>query len=389
MRIVGIIAEYDPFHRGHLRHLEMARQAAQADLVYIALSGCLRQRGDLALLSPWERAACAAACGADAVFELPLRWTVREAENYALGAVSMLSRLGCTHLAFGAECSDLSLLRRLADHLEENAPALQHALKTRLSEGVGYPAALSAAADETLPEAAGMLKEPNNILAVCYLRAIRRLRSVMTPVCIPRSGSYHAHQVDPASPSASAIRAAVLRGDYQGAFAALPDPSIRTLRRRLLDHALPDSAVADALLLARLRDPACQKKLRPCLSEGLEAALIGSASRVDTRAALLQEVTSRRYASARIRRLCACALLGWTEAALRTAPLPEAAALLAFRRNPAMTGRWKELPVRVLSSPGEWREAADYQDNLAAYRLWSQCCHQPDTLPFSVKMTVL
>ena len=115
MTILGIIAEYDPFHNGHLYHLNEAKKRVQPDFTYIVLSPCLKQRGTFSMLSPLDRARLALEAGADAVFALPVLWTVRDAEHYALGAVSMLASLGVTHLAFGAETADLPLLQRTAD----------------------------------------------------------------------------------------------------------------------------------------------------------------------------------------------------------------------------------------------------------------------------------
>ena len=112
MKILGIIAEYDPFHSGHLHHMTEAVRRTSPDLVFVALSPCFKQRGELPLLSPSDRARLALEGGADAVFSLPVLWTVRDAEHYALGAVFLLSQLGVTHLAFGAETADESLLLR-------------------------------------------------------------------------------------------------------------------------------------------------------------------------------------------------------------------------------------------------------------------------------------
>ena len=173
MKILGIVAEYDPFHNGHLRHIAEAKRQVSPDLTFIALSPCLKQRGELSLLSPADRASCALEAGADAVFSLPVLWTVRDAEHYALGAVSLLSGLGVTHLAFGAETADAGLLRQAAALLESPDPVFQAALKEKLSSGAGYPAAVSAALSASLPAAKGLLDRPNNVLAViCPLMII-------------------------------------------------------------------------------------------------------------------------------------------------------------------------------------------------------------------------
>ena len=175
MPILGIVAEYDPFHIGHLQHLHLSMDSVSPSAVLIALSGPFKQRGEPALLSPFVRAECALASGADAVFALPVLWTVRDAEHYALGAVSMLASLGVTHLAFGAETADLPLLQRTADLLEDSPAILRDTLHAALSGGKGYPAALAEAAGACIPESRPLLDHSNNILAVCYLRAIRRL----------------------------------------------------------------------------------------------------------------------------------------------------------------------------------------------------------------------
>ena len=120
MAVLGIVAEYDPFHNGHLYHLAEAKRLVQPDYTYVVLSPCLKQRGSFALLSPTDRARLALEAGADAVFALPVLWTVRDAEHYALGAVSLLAGLGATHLAFGVETPDPAALRS-----EEHTSELQ------------------------------------------------------------------------------------------------------------------------------------------------------------------------------------------------------------------------------------------------------------------------
>ena len=388
MKILGIVAEYDPFHNGHLRHIAEAKRQVSPDLTFIALSPCLKQRGELSLLSPADRARCALEAGADAVFSLPVLWTVRDAEHYALGAVSLLSCLGVTHLAFGAETADAVLLRQAAALLESPDPVFQAALKEKLSSGAGYPAAVSAALSASLPAAEGLLDRPNNVLAVCYLRAVIRLRLSPEPVIIQRTGGYHDAGIDPAAPSASALRDGLARGNY-AAFSAVPEYTAGILRRRFLDRQVPDERIMDALLLSRLRAMDDREYLLlPDLSEGMENALREAARTSGSRRELIAALAGKRYPAARISRLCACVLLGVTKEQTEGVPLPENALLLGLRKNPAMTAFWKSLPFPVISSFTEWKKAAHPAD-LAAWRLWAQCCRLPDTLPFSEKIVTV
>ena len=386
MKILGIIAEYDPFHRGHLYHLSEAVRRTAPDLVFIVLSPCVKQRGELPLLSPSDRARCALEAGADAVFSLPVLWTVRDAEHYALGAVSLLSNLGVTHLAFGAETADVSLLSRAAQILEDPVPSFRTALKDGLASGAGYPSALSAALSEVLPEAAGLLDQPNNILAVCYLRAIFRLNLSVRPVIIPRTGSYHAMEISPDFPSASALRENLLRGNYTAAFEAMPDYTAALLRRRFLESHVPDERILDALLLARLRSmTAAEYSLLPDLSEGMENALRTASAVSRTRAELIASLSGRRYPAARVSRLCVSALLCITKDDVQNASLPDYALLLGLRKRPEMTALWKDLPLPVITSFTDWKQTAAPSD-LAAWNLWSQCSGLPGTLPFTEKI---
>ena len=381
MSTLGIVAEYDPFHRGHDWHLSRARQIVQPDWTCVVLSPCYKQRGTLSLLSPHDRARCAVRAGADAVFLLPVSWTVRDAEHYALGAVSLLTALGCTHLAFGAETDDLRLLQQIAMSLEEEPAPLRQSLREGLSAGLGYPAAMARAVSSLLPQAESVLSRPNNLLAVCYLRALLRLSSPMAPVLIPRRGDYHAPAVDADFPSASAIREALLQGNYRPAYAAVPEETGRLLRERILHRQIPDAHVEDALLLSALRGMTIsQLQALPDLSEGLETALRRAASSCSSRLELVEALTGRRYPAARIHRLCASVLLGLTREAVDNAPLPDRTLLLALRKHPAMTESWKSLPIRIASSAREWVDLADPAD-LVAWRIWAQCCHRPDTLP--------
>ena len=380
--ILGIIAEYDPFHNGHAYHLNRARKVVHPDTVYVALSPCMKQRGELSLLSPYARAACALHAGADAVFSLPVLWTVRDAENYALGAVSMLCGLGITHIAFGAETDQLDLLQQIADFLSDPPSGFQEELKYHLSCGNGYPAALCRSVSSYMSDAAEILSFPNNILGICYLRALKKLHKDIIPVIIPRRGNYHGSVVDPVAPSASAIRQALIRGAYSSAFQAMPEFSAGIVRRAFLSQSVPDSAVWDCLLIRKLRSS--DLSLLPDLSEGLEDGLKKAAASASSAQDLIARLTTRRYTAARITRLCAMAILNATEERFRSLSLPDVSLLLALRKEKVPTDRWNDLPVRIVSA-SVWRTLAAPEDSLC-WQLWADCCHRPETMPYTERI---
>ena len=381
--ILGIVAEYDPFHNGHAYHLTESRKAVHPDAVYIALSPCLKQRGTLSLLSPYDRAACAVHEGADAVFYLPVLWSVRSAEDYALGAVSLLTGLGITHLAFGAETADLALLEKTAALLENPPARMTDMLHALLSEGFGFPAALSRAASVCLPEAERILSCPNNILAVCYLKAIRSLRAEILPVVIPRKGHYHSDVIHSDAPSASALRASLMRGVYGPVLSALPSFSASLIRKRFLESRIPSSGTWDMLALEAIRN--ADPSVSPDNAEGLAASLQKAAVSCSGLPDIRDQLTTRRYSASRISRLCAMTALGVSLRRLETLPLPSCTLLLGLRKKTALTDGWKDLPVRIFPTASAWADAADPED-LMSWKLWSLCCGQPDTLPFTEKV---
>jgi len=202
MEAVGIIAEYNPFHNGHLHHLLEAKKKSQADASVCVISGNFTQRGETALLNKWKRAELAARCGADLVIELPFVFAVRSAQDFARGGVRLLSQLPAVKsLAFGSEHPDLTLLDKISTtSLSETTKKL---LQDNLKTGQTYAAAMVSAVcrQTSIPET--ILKEPNTILAVEYLNAIKIFSSTLRPLPIKREIS-HYNDCSIAAPLASA-----------------------------------------------------------------------------------------------------------------------------------------------------------------------------------------
>lgn len=325
MRIAGIIAEYNPFHNGHAWHIARTR-ANGYDGVVVCMGGHFTQRGEAAMLSKWNRARMALVCGADAVFELPALFAVRTADAFARGGVGILDGLGADALSFGSEITDLALLNCLASLREREPRAVSEAISGHLEAGMSHARAWGEAVGAYLGVSSERINRPNAILAVEYMRALAAAGSRMTPLAIPRQGDYH----DPALgtfASATAIRAALARGDFTGAMAAVPEAA--------RPWAMPDALhPMDDMLLYCLRgmSPGMLAAL-PDVGEGLENRLYRLCREASGREALLDALKCKRYTRARLSRLLTHALLGIDRQALQAVPHPGYARLIGMRRD--------------------------------------------------------
>ncbi len=392
MRIVGVIAEYNPFHAGHAYQLQKARELARADAVVVVMSSVFTQRGDAALLSPADRARMALSCGADAVFALPAAWAVRDAEHFALGGVSVLAGLGCDAISFGTETEDLSLMQEAARLLETPSPEFDADVRARMAGGLPYPAALSAAMEAELPGAAALLDTPNSTLAICYLRAMLRLNAQMDVIPVQRIGSYHDSSLGDTLPSATAVRAAYHRADWRAIRAAMPEEAFAILRHGEEQGGIHRPGSLDAALLYRLRTmSAGDYAALPDVSEGIENRLAAAAQTALSREALLLSAKTRRYPYARLSRLATHALLGLTGSDLPRDGL-SAAWLLGFRREQRVL--LSELSARaalpIIGKAADFdRSQPWFQTELRAYDIWSLGAGLPAGLALTQGVAVI
>ena len=212
--IVGVIAEYNPFHNGHAYHIKKAKEASGADYCVVVMSGDFVQRGAPAIYNKYARTAMALSAGADLVIELPSVYATGSAEHFAFGAVSLLTRLGAVDsLCFGSECGDVRKLSRLASILMCETEDYQQQIKTYLSQGLSYPAARQNALSRLgllTDQETHLLSSPNNILGIEYCKALIGLNSPIQPLTITRQGNgYHDLSLTQPLSSASAIRQAL------------------------------------------------------------------------------------------------------------------------------------------------------------------------------------
>lgn len=230
MKIVGLIAEYNPFHNGHKYHIEKAREITGADAVIVIMSGNFMQRGTPAIMPKHLRTEAALKGGASVVIELPVCYAVGSAEYFAYGAVSILEKLGCVDsICFGSECGNIEVLQDLARIIHDEPKQYKESLNLYLRQGNSFPLARQKAMKDFLKSnvADSILGQPNNILGIEYLKALYRLGSKMKPYTIQRVAShYHDEYLNETYSSASAIRKAINEPDESDWRSQVPDSCV-------------------------------------------------------------------------------------------------------------------------------------------------------------------
>lgn len=332
MRAVGIIAEYNPFHAGHALQLARARALSRADAVVVAMSGAFTQRGEPALIDKWARARMALGSGADIVVELPCLFALREAQGFAEGGVRLLSALGIVDaLSFGCEPECIALTGEVAHCLSTEPEQYRSLLRAGLDRGLSYPRARADAAAAYLGVDPDALDRPNFALALEYAQANARLARPLELLPVARTSDYHGLELGEVC-SASAIRAAVERGELAAALEGVPVKCRAELARELERRA--GARLMDDLALIRLRgmSPA-ELSAYPGLGEGLESLICRRARRCADAAELIASCKSKRYTYARLRRLLPQVVLGITRDMQLAHPAPEYIRVLACRRD--------------------------------------------------------
>ena len=302
MKTVGIICEYNPFHKGHGKQFRMIRELCGEDTAIVCLmSGNFVQRGAPAIFDKALRAKAALNCGADLVLELPVTYALSSAEGFAAGGVKILSGF-CDKLCFGAESGTKETLLATAEALLD--PSFPEALRTFLDRGLSFPAARQAA----LGEKGQLLQNPNDILAVEYCKAILAQRSDMEPMPILRQGGYHDESADPENPSATAVRNLIVGNhDWKS---CIPQPA----QEFFADAPVHTLSAGERAILARLRTMTdAEFEALPYGSEGLWRKFMHACRSCATLEDIIAATKSKRYTRTRIDRMVMCAYLGITK----------------------------------------------------------------------------
>lgn len=312
MKIVGIAAEYDPFTNGHALHIARTRAAFDEPCAVVCvMSGSFTQRGEPACLGKFVRARAAASCGADLVLELPVDFALASAERFAFGAAALLDSLGMVDvMSFGSESGSVEELREAAALLA--SPELDELIRAELARGVSYAAARQKAAERLAGSPLELLKKPNNILGLEYIKALNTMKSTVRPFTVKRAGAHDGDHEE--YPSASVLRTVLRSGGSVNGMA--PERAVAMYASETAAGRAPVSVNAlETAVLSRLRSMSLPElEALPDASDGLGTRVYKAARAARTLEELYALAKTKRYALSRIRRVAMCAYLGMTAA---------------------------------------------------------------------------
>ena len=202
---IGIICEYNPFHNGHIYHIEKIKELFPNSVIILVMSGCFTERGEISILNKWDKTEIALNHQVDLVVELPHFYATNSADTFAEGAVRILSYLNCDHLVFGSECNDINLFNKLVD-IQLYDVEYNNLVQNYMDNGLNYPTSMSKALKDLCAET---ITTPNDLLGLSYIKQIKLQESAMIPITIKRTNNYHDKEINDTITSATSIREAL------------------------------------------------------------------------------------------------------------------------------------------------------------------------------------
>ena len=321
--VLGIIAEYNPFHNGHLHHLIESKKITNSDYTIAIMSGNFTQRGEVSIVDKWEKAKMAINNGIDLVIELPTIYAISSAENFASGAIKILNSLGIVDfVSFGSECNDISLLDDIANVLAYEPAQYKTLLSHELARGESFPKARENAVMMYLNDVrrfANILSSPNNILGIEYLKSLKRQKSAIQPVTIKREGSkYNDDTISSGSRYASATAIRNLcqsTDDITPLQRFVPETTFDILEENIKKgNFVKNISAFDKEIIYTLRKMSTTEIANlPDVSEGLEFSLKNAVNQCNSVVELLSIINTKRYTKTRLQRILLYAILGITK----------------------------------------------------------------------------
>ena len=316
-KVVGIIAEYNPFHNGHSYHIQNTKVLTGADFVVAVMTGNFTQRGNTSVVDKWEKTKMALNGGADLVIELPTIYSISSAENFANGAIKILNTLGIVDsISFGMEADDISTLNNISNVLYMEPPEYKAILEHELSKGSSFPKARENALMMYLNDIkryANVLKGSNNILAIEYLKALKKQKSNLVPIGVKREKVYYnSTKIIDEYASATGIRNLLLHNQLEEVRKVVPAKTYSILLNNIRQGTyVLDITTYNNEIIYKLRSMTVKEIANlPDVNEGLEYLIKDASNKTNNLIELINKVKSKRYTQTRVQRILLYALLG-------------------------------------------------------------------------------
>ena len=319
-KVLGIVCEYNPFHNGHLYHLEELKKITGSNYSIAIMSGNFTQRGSTAIIDKWSRAETALKAGIDLVIELPTLYSISSAENFADGAIHILDSLKIVdYVGFGAETSDIDVLDNIADVLYNEPRAYKTLLSHELNKGISFPKARENALLiylNNIRKYVNVVSAPNNILGIEYIKALKKYKSIIKPVSIARFEAGHndlSYKSNIAS--GTTIRNIIKNGNFDILRRLVPESTYSILMDNIKQtHVIPDLSVFEKQIFYNLRKMSIEEiKELSDVTEGLEFSITKPVNSCNSIYEFLNIIKSKRYTSTRLQRILLYSLLGITK----------------------------------------------------------------------------
>lgn len=318
-KVLGIIAEYNPFHNGHLLHLTKSKEETGAEYSICIMSGNFVQRGNTSIVNKWVKTEMALNSGIDLVLELPTVYSISSAENFAEGAIKLLNSLKIVDtVSFGSENSDIDILNRISGILYEEPKQYVEFLNEELKKGLSFPKARENAILLYLNDQkySNILNQPNNTLAIEYLKALKKYKSHIMPIAIKREKAfYNSNCIVDEYASATAIRNMIVNNQFNDIRKVMPRLAYDLLMQEIENnqYVIDISKFEKEILYSIRRLSTADLKKFPEVNEGLENAIKNAANSCNTLAELINIIKSKRYTQTRIQRILLYILLNITK----------------------------------------------------------------------------
>ena len=316
--ILGLITEYNPFHNGHLRHLEMSKQLSNCKYSIAVMSGNFVQRGDTSIVNKWIKTEMALKNGVDLVIELPTLYALSSAENFADGAIKILDELGLVdYVSFGSEIGDINPLNEIASLLYKEPKELSQMIAANVKTGLPYAKARELALEKYYGNSKrinNIIDSPNNILGIEYLKSLKKHRSNIVPITIKRDYSdYNSTKERSGIVSATAIRTMVQ--NKKNIHYVVPYETYELFdQEKEAGRLVKGLSVFEKEIIYIFRKMSLAEIASlPDVSEGLENRIKAAVSKYSTLDKVIDEIKTKRYPQSRIQRIMLYALLDITE----------------------------------------------------------------------------